>query len=226
MVNRSFRAPAVVTGHPGQWADLLPAARVVADTAVLDLQPAAHDLIVHAMALHWADDPVGQIIQCRRALQPDGLFLAVFFGEQTLGELRAALTTAEAEVMDGLSPRVAPMADIRDAGALLQRAGLAMPVADTERIRASYGDIRSLMRELRAMAEGNALADRDRRPVTWRLFARANTLYAAAAPDPERPGRIMATFDLLWLTGWAPAADQPQPLRGPGRNDPAGEAPG
>jgi SAM-dependent methyltransferase len=129
-VNRTFTAPAIVTAHPEIWADAVPGAVCVPPGDVLDVQPGAHDLVVHAMALHWADDPVGQIVQCRRALVPDGLFLAAGFGGETLNELRTALAEAEIAETGGLSPRVAPMAEVRQMGALLQRAGLALPVAD------------------------------------------------------------------------------------------------
>lgn len=122
-VKRTFTAPAIVTGHPALWADLLPGAPVVPDDEVLALDPGAHDLVIHAMGLHWADDPLGQLIQARRALRPDGLLLAVAFGGTTLSELRTVLAEAETTVTGGLSPRVAPMAEIRDLGGLLQRPG-------------------------------------------------------------------------------------------------------
>lgn len=214
-VNRSFTRPAIVTGAPALapdlWADLLPGARCVPDDPLLALQPTSHDLIVHAMALHWADDPVGQLIQCRRALVPDGLLLAVLPGGQTLAGLRACLAEAEVALAGGLSPRVLPMGEIRDLGALLQRAGLALPVADAVTVRASYRDAMALMRDVRAMGESNALAARARRPAPRRLFAEAARAYAAAFPAPG--GRVAARFELIFLTGWAPHPDQPQPLR-------------
>lgn len=210
-VNRTFTAPAVVTGWPALWAPAFPGARIVGDTAVLDLGEAAHDLVIHAMALHWADDPVGQLIQCRRALRPDGLFLGVLFGGATLAELRTALAEAEAELTGGLSPRVLPMGEIRALGALLQRAGLALPVADALPLRASYRDLRHLAGDLRGMGEGNALAARLRRPAPRALFARAEAIYAAAFPAED--GRLAASFELIFLTGWAPDASQQQPLR-------------
>ncbi len=211
MVNRAFTAPALVTGQPGLWADLLPGARIVADDPVLDLAPAAHDLVVHAMALHWADDPLGQILQCARALVPDGLFLALFPAGRTLCELRAALAQAETALMGGLSPRVLPMGEIRDLGGLLQRAGLALPVADCVRLTASYASALELMRELRAMGEGNALAARHRRRPPRALFAAAAAAYAEAWGDAD--GRVPATFELIALTAWAPHPAQPRPLR-------------
>lgn len=195
----------MVTGVPSEWA--IPGAKVVPDDEVLDLAPGAHDLVVHAMSLHWADDPLGQIIQCRRALRPDGLFLGVLLGGDTLAELRAALATAETRLTGGLSPRVAPMAEIRDMGALLQRAGLALPVADSDRRAVTYADARALMRDLRAMGEGNALAARHRGVPPRALFPEAGALL------PRRDGRVEATFEMIHLAGFAPSADQPRPLR-------------
>ncbi|ETX30560.1 methyltransferase domain-containing protein [Roseivivax isoporae] len=211
VVNRTFTRPAVVTPYPELWEGRLPGACVVADDAVLALEPGAHDLVLHALALHWADDPVGQLIQCRRALQPDGLFLGVAFGGRTLTELRAALGQAEVEVTGGLSPRVAPMADIRDLGALLQRAGLALPVADGFALTATYESALHLMRDLRAMGETNALAARLRHPTRRSVLMRAVALYAEAFAGED--GRVPATFDFVALTGWAPDESQPRPLR-------------
>lgn len=212
MVNRSFTSPAIVTGHPVKWGNIAGTeTKVVADDEVLNLEVGAHDLVIHAMALHWADDPVGQIIQCTRALRPDGLFLAILPGGQSLTELRAALGQAEAEVTGGLSPRVAPMAEIRDLGALLQRAGLALPVADGYPFTVSYASPLHLMRELRDMGEGNALHARLRRPTRRAVLTRAAEIYTQAYATGD--GRIPATFELITLTGWAPDDSQPKPLR-------------
>lgn len=212
-VNRTFTAPALVTAFPDTWADFLPGARIVAPRDTLDMTEGAHDLVVHAMALHWADDPVGQIVQCRRALQPDGLFLSVAFGGETLTELRQALAQAETETLGGLSPRVAPMAEIRDMGALLQRAGLALPVADRLLKTVTYADAFALMADLRAMGETNALADRHRTPATRALFLRMAEIYAARFPAANDQSRIRATFEMIFLSAWAPHSDQPKPLR-------------
>lgn len=209
-VNRRFTRPAVVTAFPEVWQARLPGARFVRDDDVLDLQPRAHDLVIHALCLHWAEDPVGQVIQSARALCPDGLFLAALPGGRTLHELRASLAGAESGLRGGLSPRVLPMGEIRDLGALLQRAGLALPVADSLHLDVSYRDLRHLARDLRAMGEGNALAGRARRtdPALMREAAR---LYARNFPSEG--DRIAATFELIFLTGWSPDPSQPKPLR-------------
>ncbi len=212
-IKRSFTRPAIVTGFPDFWAARFPDAKIVADDPVLDLEPGAHDLVIHAMALHWADDPVGQMVQSARALRQDGLFIGVCPGGQTLSGLRAALAAAEAEITGGLSPRVLPMGEIRDMGALLGRAGLALPVADLVSQRASYRDLIHLARDLRAMGEGNAMAARLRRPTRRAVLARAGAIMAEHHPDRDDPSRIAVTFDLVFLTGWAPAPSQPKPLR-------------
>lgn len=210
-VNKSFQSPAIITPFPHIWQESFPEARLVADTEVLDLEQGAHDLVIHAMALHWANDPVGQLIQCRRVLQPDGLMLVLALGGQTLWELRAALGQAEIAVKGGLSPRIAPMADIRDLGALLQRAGFALPVADSAVLTTSYETPMHLMRDLRAMGESNALAARVRNFTRRDVLAKAMALYTDAYSD--QAGRVSATFEIITLTGWAPDASQPQPLR-------------
>lgn len=210
MVNRTFTAPAIVSPFPQVWQDAFPQARIVADHDTLDLQPGAHDLVIHAMCLHWANDPVGQLIQCRRALKEDGFFLALMLGGQTLSELRAVLAQAETEVTGGLSPRIAPMGEIRDLGGLLQRAGLTLPVADTMTLTGQYRDLPHLAQDLRAMGETNALQARLRRPTRRAVFARAQDLYAEHF---GRDRKLPATFEILCLTGWSPADSQPQPLR-------------
>ena len=210
-VNRTFTKPAVVTAFPHLWENALPVAKLVPDEDMLALEPHAHDLVIHALNLHWANDPVGQLVQCRRALQPDGLFLALMFGGQTLQELRACLAQAESEVTGGLSPRVLPMAEIRDLGGLLQRAGFALPVADSFTRTVTYRDAQHLMRDLRAMGEGNALAARMRHPTRPSVMLRAAALYQDIHALPD--GRIPATFEFICLTGWAPADTQQKPLR-------------
>ena len=211
LVNRTFTDVAVVTPFPQVWEGAFPVARIVPEDEVLDLTEASHDLIVHAMALHWSNDPVGQIIQCARALRPDGLFMAVCFGGQTLQELRAALGQAEIAETGGLSPRIAPMGELRDLGALLQRAGLALPVADSLPLTVSYQTPLHLMRELRAMGEGNALAARLRHPTRRGVLLRAAQIYAESYPAED--SRVSATYELIFLHGWAPHDSQQKPLR-------------
>ncbi|WP_372884418.1 methyltransferase domain-containing protein [Shimia sp.] len=210
LVNRAFNTVAIVSPFPDLWRRVAPQAEIVEDADVLALEPGRYDLVIHAMCLHWANDPVGQIIQCRRALKNDGFFLCVSFGGQTLHELRSALAEAEAEVTGGLSPRVAPMAEIRDLGALLQRAGLNLPVADALPLRVTYETPWHLMRDLRAMGEANALEGRLRRPTGRRVMMRATEIYTRAF---MQDGRMPATFELIFLSGWAPDTSQPKPLR-------------
>jgi len=210
-VNRTFTAPAVVSPFPAIWQDWFPGAQAVPENEVLPLDAGAHDLVIHALGLHWANDPVGQMVQCRRALKPDGLFIAVLFGGRSLQELRAALAEAEVALTGGLSPRVLPMAEIRDLGALLQRAGFALPVADAITQTLIYDTVFHLFRDLRAMAETNALTARHRTPPPRALFIETARRYADALAGPD--GRIPATAEMIYLTGWAPAENQQKPLR-------------
>ncbi|UWR22501.1 SAM-dependent methyltransferase [Sulfitobacter sp. S190] len=211
MVNRTFTSKAVVTGFEAFWSGQFPEAQVLRDTDTLDLEPGAHDLVLHMLGLHWSNDPVGQLIQCRRALRADGLFIAASLGGDTLQELRRCLAEAEVAVTGGLSPRIAPMPELRDLGGLLQRAGFALPVADTAVMTVEYRDIWHLMHDLRAMGETNALSTRLRTPTRRAVFDRAQALYAKHFSAPS--GRIAASFELQVLTGWAPDASQPKPLR-------------
>lgn len=209
-VNKRFTSAAVVTGFPSifaGWKD----ATVVADDDVLPLEPIAHDLVVHFMSLHWANDPVGQLVQCRRALKPDGLCLVVLPGGRSLQELRAALAEAEAAVTGGLSPRVVPMGEIRDLGALMQRAGFALPVADSLLQTVEYRSFPGLLADLRAAGETNALHGRLRGFTRRSLFTEAARIYADSYATSE--GRLAATAELVVLTGWAPHESQQQPLR-------------
>ena len=211
LVNREFKSPAVITPFPHIWSGMRPNAAIVPDDDILDVQAGAHDLVIHAQCLHAANDPVGQLIQSRRALCPDGLFLGLFLGGRTLGELRASMVAGETMVTGGLSPRFAPMIDIRDAGGLLQRAGFSLPVADLVDLTAEYRDMWHLMRDLRLMGEANALTQRLRHPTRRTVFEAAANVYETQHSTPG--GRIAATFDTIVATGWAPDASQPQPLR-------------
>lgn len=210
-VNRRFTKPLIVSGFAEPWQSLWPGVPRVADADLLQVEPGAHDLVIHAFGLHWANDPVGQLVQCRRALSPDGLFMAVLFGGRSLSELRAALAEAESRASGGLSLRVLPMAEIRDLGGLLQRAGFALPVADSAVKTVTYRTAFHLIADLRAMGEGNALAARSRRWPGRALFPEAARLYAETFPADD--DRIRATFEMIFLTGWAPHESQQKPLR-------------
>lgn len=210
-VNRTFTSVAIVTGFPDFWAARYPDATIVPDDDTLDLKPQAHDLILHTMCLHWANDPVGQLVQARHALKPDGLLLCTFLGGQTLHELRMSLAEAEVAITGGLSPRIAPMGEIRDLGGLLQRAGFALPVADGTPLTASYVNAFHLMHDLRKMGENNALTGRIKHPTRRNVLTEAACIYADNFRNTEN--RVDATFEFITLTGWAPAESQPQPLR-------------
>jgi SAM-dependent methyltransferase len=184
---------------------------IVGDPELVPLAPASVDLIVSALALHWSDDLPGVFTQIRAALKPDGLFLASFLGSETLTELRQSLAQAEEEVTGGASPRVAPFAELRAAGALLQRAGFALPVIDQDRRVVRYDTALHLMRDLRAMGATNVLIERNRKPLRRQVLIRAAAIYAERFSD--RDGRIRATFDVISLSGWAPHASQQQPLK-------------
>ncbi|MBM3949966.1 MAG: methyltransferase domain-containing protein [Rhodospirillales bacterium] len=185
----------------------------VADEEALPFAPATFDLVLSALALHWTNDLPGALLQIRRALKPDGLFLGALFGADTLQELRRALTEAELEVAGGASPRVAPFADVRDLGALLQRAGFALPVVDRDTITVSYTDPLRLMRDLRGMGEANAVAARPKRFSRRALFAAATERYLRVSRGAGSDGRVPATFQVIFLTAWAPHPGQQRPLK-------------
>jgi SAM-dependent methyltransferase len=187
------------------------AATLAADEEALPFAHASFDLIVSVLGLHWVNDLPGALIQIRQALKPDGLFLGALLGGETLTELRTALMEAEIAEEGGVSPRVAPFAELRDAGGLLQRAGFALPVADADRLTVSYPDALSLMRELRAMGESNTLIQRRRGFTRRATLARAAAIYAEKFADSD--GRVPASFEIVTLTGWAPHPCQPKPLK-------------
>jgi SAM-dependent methyltransferase len=184
---------------------------VLADEEALPFADASFDLVIAPLTLHFVNDLPGALLQIRRCLKPDGLFLGGLFGGTTLHELRRAWLEAEDEIAGGASPRVAPFADVRDLGGLLQRAGFALPVVDADIFRVRYATALDLMHELRAMGAGNVLRDRRRTPVTRRLLLRAGELYAERFADPD--GRVPATFEMLVMTAWCPHESQQKPLQ-------------
>ena len=185
--------------------------RVAADEEALPFAEASFHLVVSALALQWVNDLPGTLLQIRRVLKPDGLFLAAMAGGETLTELRQSLAAAESEIEGGLSPRVAPFVEVRAMGTLLQRAGFALPVADVDRLTVRYANLAGLFRDLRAMAATNALAERRSKPLRRTTIARAAEIYAERFADAD--GRLRATFDLLWISAWAPHESQQQPLK-------------
>jgi SAM-dependent methyltransferase len=227
-VNRTFAIAAEVGSPFPLLADLLVKSRrvervvridrlataspdIVGDAERLPLGPQAVDLVVSALSLHWANDLPGALVQIRRALRPDGLFLAALLGGDSLTELRETMACAESEMVGGAAPRVAPLAGVRAVGALLQRAGFALPVIDLDRHTVRYESAWHLMRDLRAMGATNVLVERDRRPLPRAVFLHAAETYAERFADPD--GRVRATFDVIWVSGWSAHQSQQQPLR-------------
>ena len=184
---------------------------VVADEEALPFAAGRFDLVLSAMDLHWVNDLPGALIQIRRILKPDGLFLGAMLGGATLWQLRQALAAAESEIEGGLSPRVSPFADLRDAAGLLQRTGFALPVADSETIEVEYENALALMRELGAMGESNLVADRRRGFMRRATLLRAAEIYSERFSLPS--GRVAASFEVLYLHGWAPHESQQKPLK-------------
>lgn len=232
LVERRFAVAVELAGHTGRLAALLSASPqvdmlvrlerdeaflsgaglgVVADEEALPLGGDSVDLILSPLSLHLTNDTPGALVQAARALRPDGLFLAALLGGETLHELRSALLAAEIEIEGGASPRVAPFVDVRDAGALLQRAGFALPVADQDRLTVRYPSMFELMADLRAMGMANMLVERRRIPSRRRFFFRAAEIYRDRFSDAD--GKVRATFDIVYLSGWKPHESQQKPLR-------------
>ncbi len=183
----------------------------VGDEEFLPVAPGSVDLVFSVLSLHWVNDLPGALVQLRRALKPDGLLLVAILGGDTLTELRQALMQAEMEVENGVSPRVSPFTDIRDAGGLLQRAGFGLPVTDSDRITVSYGSPFKLLQDLRGMGEQNTVLQRRRTFLRRETLLRAMALYGEMFGDAE--GRVPATFQVIQMTGWAPDPSQQKPLR-------------
>ena len=189
----------------------------VADEEWLPYRDASFDLVISNLSLHWANDLPGALIQIRRALKPDGFFIAALFGGETLRELRECLYEAELNLRGGVSQHISPFADIQDCGNLLQRAGFNLPVIDKERFTLTYRDSFQLMRDCRGMGEGNILNARDKRFMPKSLFTQADNIYksryATASEKDGKTDRILATFDVLFIAGWAPHDNQQKPLK-------------
>jgi SAM-dependent methyltransferase len=207
----SGRVPGLIAAEPAAHRLDADFARVVADEEALPFSDASLDLVVSALSLQFVNDLPGTLIQIRRALKADGLLLAALVGGESLTELREAFAEAESEIEGGISPRVAPFVDVRELGALLQRAGFALPVVDTDRVTVRYDTVRDLMRELRRMGATNILSERRRVPLRRETLTRMEDIYCDRFGDPD--GRLPATFEIVWLSGWAPHESQQQPLK-------------
>jgi SAM-dependent methyltransferase len=200
-----------VLAASGKVAAIVGADRVAADEEALPFADGALDLVVSALSLQFVNDLPGTLIQIRRALKADGLFLAALIGGDSLVELREAFAAAESEIEGGVSPRVAPFADVRALGALLQRAGFALPVVDSDRLTVRYGSVFGLMRDLRRMGATNILSERRRTPLRRATLQRMAAIYTERFADAD--GRLRATFEIVWLLGWAPHESQQKPLK-------------
>jgi SAM-dependent methyltransferase len=212
-----YSASSTLAGLAKSWTHAGPASSfdkwgptVVTDEETLPFADQSFDLIVSALSLHAVNDLPGALHQICRALKPDGLFMAAMFGGDTLMELRQAFARAETEIRGGVSPRVAPFADIRDLGGLMQRAGFALPVADVERTTVRYSNLMKLFKDLRSMGETNVLAERTSAPLTRSLLGTVISAYADLFEDQER---LPASFEIVFLTGWAPHESQQKPLK-------------
>jgi SAM-dependent methyltransferase len=231
-ISRTFDIAVDLGGHTGRISDVLkrssqvksilradllcadpnqPDPDFVFDDSLPPLKDASVGLIVSGLSLQWVNDLPGTLVQIRKALKPDGLFLGIIVGGDTLHELRDVLMRAELEITGGGAPRVSPFADTRDLGALLQRAGFALPVTDMDRLTVRYSSMFNLMQDLRAMGATSVLSERSRKPLMKSVFLRAAELYAQDYSDPD--GRIRATFSLISLSGWAPHESQQKPLK-------------
>jgi SAM-dependent methyltransferase len=195
----------------GKVATIVGAADVIADEEALPFAAGSLDLVVSALSLQFVNDLPGTLIQIRRALKPDGLLLAALIGGDSLAELRESFAQAESEIEGGVSPRVAPFADLRELGALMQRAGFALPVVDADRLTVRYATAFALMRDLRRMGATNILRERRRTPLKRATLARMADIYAQRFADAD--GRLRATFEIAWLSGWAPHESQQKPLK-------------
>jgi len=215
-VRRTFSSALELDGSDVSAALLGPRAEhwtreALPDDESLRGEPQQFDLVASVLSLHSVNDLPGVLFQIGRVLKPDGLFVAALFAGETLRELRESLSAGELETLGGISPRVAPFTDVRQLGGLLQRAGFALPVADVERTVVHYRELQTLVSDLRAMGETNALHERSRKPLHRKTLAASRSHYANNHADPD--GRLRATFEIAYLTGWSPHESQQQPLK-------------
>ena len=211
-IKRDFKKIAIIGFRAESWAlDLNLDATCINDDEIINFKENKYDLIIHAMGMHWSNDLLGQLIQMNRALVPDGLIISIFFGGQTLSELRVACAYAESAVSNGISPRIAPMGEIRDLGGLLQRAGFSLPVVDTDLISVVYENPMKLMFDLRGMGEQQAINNCLKKFTNRNVFSRAAEIYKERYANGD--GTVTATFEIFFLAAWTPSDNQQQPLK-------------
>ena len=211
IIKKRFEKILIISGHLYPWGNTFHNADVISDEELLRFSNKNYDLVIHGMSLHYSNDPVGQLIQCKSVMEKGGLFLGNFLGGQTLHELRDSIAASELELTGGISPRVLPMIDIRDAGAFLMRSGFALPVADSTVHKVSYKNPIDLLYDLRRMGETNVQTDRLKKFSHRKLFSLMSDKYVSDQNSNKK--EIEATFELITLTGWAPSSDQPKPLK-------------
>ena len=210
-IKKRFEKILIICSNPYYWQKTFHGADFISDEEILKSPRIGYDLVIHGMSLHYSNDPVGQLIQCRSFMEKGGLLLGIFLGGQTLNELRASIASAEIELMGGISPRVLPMIDIRDAGSFLMRAGFALPVADISVNEIDYKKPLDLLYDLRKMGETNVQKHRLKKFSHRKLFALASDKYIESQNSKNK--RIKATFEFITITGWAPSQDIPKPLK-------------
>ena len=210
-IKKRFKKILIICGNSYYWQKTFHEADFIYDDETLEFPSKGYDLVIHGMSLHYSNDPIGQLIQCRSVMKKGGLLLGVFLGGQTLNELRDSVASAEIELTGGVSPRVLPMIDIRDAGAFLMRAGFALPVADISVTKIDYQKPLDLLHDLRKMGETNVQKQRLKRFSHRRLFSLTSDKYIESQNSNNES--VKATFEFITVTGWVPSEDQPKPLK-------------
>ena len=210
-IKKRFEKILIICGNPFYWQQAFPGADFISDDEILKFPKAGYDLVIHGMSLHYSNDPIGQLIQCRSCMEKGGLLLGIFLGGQTLNELKESITAAEIELTGGISPRVLPMIDIRDAGSFLVRAGFALPVADINVAMIDYQTPLDLLYDLRKMGEINVLKHRLKKFSHRKLFSLTSDKYIESQNSNSES--VKATFEFITITGWVPSEDQPKPLK-------------
>ena len=210
-IKKRFEKILIICGNPFYWQEAFHGAEFIADDEILAFPQKGYDLVIHGMSLHYSNDPIGQLVQCRSIMKEGGLLLGIFLGGQTLNELRDSIASAEIELTGGISPRVLPMIDIRDAGSFLMRAGFALPVADISVNMVDYGKPLDLFYDLRKMGETNVQKHRLKKFSHRKLFSLASDKYIDSQNSENKS--VKATFEFITITGWVPSQDIPKPLK-------------